>query len=181
MTYACKAVGAQPPSPFVAAWIPRIARTMGAPRAALDLACGRGRHSRLLARHGFDVYAVDIDLGRIRSLRSASRDEGWPVRAWVTDLERAALPDARFDLVVGVNYLQRDLWPSLRLAIAPGGFLLYETFTTAQPRHGRGPCSLDHLLRPTELRDAALGWPILYYGEDDREAARARLVTRRPR
>lgn len=171
-----------PPSPFVVGWIPRIAEAIGAPRSALDLACGRGRHSQLLAGHGFATYAVDIDLARVRAVRSGAPEREASIHAWVANLEQPALPEARFDLVLVTNYLQRDLWPALRRAVARGGYVVYETFTIAQPRHRRGPSSLDHLLRPTELRDAMLGWTILHYAEDDdRDAARARLVARGPR
>ena len=91
------------------------------------------------------------------------------------------LPADRFDVVLGTRYLQRDLWPALRRAVKPGGFLVYETYTVDQLARGCGPRSADHLLHPTELRDIALGWPLEYYSERDDGAALARLVARRPR
>ena len=44
------------------------------------------------------------------------------------------LPTAAFDLVVVTRYLQRDLFPSLRAAVRPGGLVVYETFTVKQRR-----------------------------------------------
>ena len=170
----------QPASPFVVEWIPRLARLLHA-RTALDLACGTGRHSRVLAQHDFDAFAVDKDIVRIRALQTAARAEGWPVHAWVADLRDMVLPAGRFDVVLGTRYLQRDLWPALRRAVKPGGFLVYETYTVDQLARGWGPRSADYLLHPTELRDIALGWPLEYYSERDDGAALARLVARRPR
>ena len=41
--------------------------------------------------------------------------------------------------------------PRMRELVAPGGFLMMETFLTAQRELGWGPTSDDHLLRPGEL------------------------------
>src|SRR5699024_3451696 len=50
------------------AWIAQHAHSI-APRArALDLACGGGRHSRMLLQRGCCVTAVDTDLGGIADL-----------------------------------------------------------------------------------------------------------------
>ena len=42
-------------------WVARWAALIRPGGATLDLACGTGRHSRLLARLGFEVDAVDRD------------------------------------------------------------------------------------------------------------------------
>jgi len=46
-----------PPSPWVREW----AAWIQPGGAVLDVACGAGRHARLLAGLGFEVYAVDRD------------------------------------------------------------------------------------------------------------------------
>ena len=43
------------------AWIARWTRLVRPGGMVLDLACGAGRHSRWLARMGFEVNAVDRD------------------------------------------------------------------------------------------------------------------------
>ncbi|MCB1939244.1 MAG: methyltransferase domain-containing protein, partial [Rhodocyclaceae bacterium] len=43
------------------AWVQRFAPLVAAGGQVLDLACGRGRHSRLLAMQGCVVTAVDRD------------------------------------------------------------------------------------------------------------------------
>lgn len=40
----------------------------------LDVACGRGRHSRVLAAHGFDVTGIDLAAGSIAYARRFSND-----------------------------------------------------------------------------------------------------------
>ncbi len=119
---------------------------------ALDVACGRGRHALLLAGAGFRVRAVDRDAARIAALSEMAERLGLSVEAEVLDLETGAadLGTEEYDLVLVVHYLHRPLFPSLVRALAPGGLLLYETFTTAQAARGK-PTNPDFLLDPGEL------------------------------
>src|SRR5262249_44553461 len=73
---------------------------------------------------------------------------------------------------------QRDLFPALQQSVKPGGFLLYETFTTAQRQLNTGPTSPDHLLEPGELRTrfAVPGWEVRFYEETRGPEAVARLA-----
>jgi tellurite methyltransferase len=168
-----------PPSPFLSAWIARLADPTGKPRA-LDVAMGRGRHALALARAGFRAYGVDRRLDAVRDAVARAVAEGLTVRAWVADLARHPLPDDHFDLLVVARYLQRDLFGALRATVAPGGVVLYETFADRQRRHGRGPSSADHLLRPGELKAAFEGFEVLFYEEVDDPEAVARIAARRP-
>src|ERR1700756_4511564 len=90
---------------------------------ALDLACGTGRHTLLLAARQQLVIAVDSSpvaleilercaqaahcaVTRIeRSEQITNRREG--ILLWPADLEEVSLPSQVFSLVVCVNYLQR--------------------------------------------------------------------------
>jgi hypothetical protein len=81
--------------------------------------------------------------------------------------------------VLVARYLQRDLFPSLREAIRPGGFVIYETFTHGQVRHGRGPTSPDHLLGSGELLARFEPFTTIFYEEVDESESLARLVARR--
>jgi 2-polyprenyl-3-methyl-5-hydroxy-6-metoxy-1,4-benzoquinol methylase len=120
---------------------------------ALDVACGSGRHAIRLAAAGLKVTAIDRDERRLESLRERALRLGVPVTIESRDLEQpwTDLGDGLFDLVVVVHYLHRPLFPALAHALAPGGFLIYETFTEAQASRGH-PTNRAFLLRPGELR-----------------------------
>jgi SAM-dependent methyltransferase len=129
---------------------------------ALDVACGSGRHALLLSAAGLSVRAVDRDAEAIGELKAAARRLGFRVETEIKDLETgsADLGDQVYDIVLVVHYLHRPLFPVLVRAIRKGGWLLYETYTTAQPstqavaavQAARGkPTNVQYLLEPGEL------------------------------
>ena len=119
----------------------------------LDIACGRGRHSRYLASAGYRVCAVDRDAQAVAALTGVAG-----VSVQVADLERAPWPleGRRFAAIVVANYLYRPLFPHLLKALAEDGVLMYETFALGNERFGK-PSSPDFLLRPGELLDLVHG------------------------
>ncbi|MEM7248158.1 MAG: methyltransferase domain-containing protein [Acidobacteriota bacterium] len=120
---------------------------------ALDLACGRGRHALFLAREGFEVLAVDWSSTALRRLREEAERQGLTVTARGHDLVEDGVPAGRFELVLVTRYLERELFPAIQDAVAPGGSLLYETFGVAHhEQHGRP--SRGYCLEPGELREA---------------------------
>jgi SAM-dependent methyltransferase len=135
------------------AWVARFAALIAPGGACLDLACGGGRHTRLLAARGHAVTAVDRDAEAIAALRGLAG-----VEAVVADLEAGPwpLPGRRFAAVVVANYLYRPLFPAILNALEDGGVLIYETFAVGNERFGR-PRNPDFLLRPGELLDVVRG------------------------
>lgn len=164
------------PSP----WVRRFAPEVPAGGAVLDLACGKGRHTRLLLAAGHPVLAVDRDLSGLAELAGTP---GLELRE--LDLEDGQpLPFAarRFAAVVVTNYLFRPLLPALVQAVAPGGLLLYETFARGNERFGK-PANPDHLLKPGELLEVVRGaLRVLAYEdlvvEQPRPAAVQRIAAR---
>jgi len=150
------AAGAGAPSDWVVRW-----SVLLPPRArVLDVACGEGRHVRWLAQAGHQLTAVDRDTAAVAPL-------GRLARVVVADLEGAAwpLPGERFDAVVVTNYLWRALMPDILAAVAPGGLLVYETFSEAQAALGR-PRRPEFLLRHGELPQmlqATQDWHVIAY------------------
>jgi tellurite methyltransferase len=165
-----------PPSAFIDAWVTRLKPAGGAPPRALDVAMGRGRHAALLAGAGFATFGVDITFDAVREARVRTP----ALRAWCADLTKTTLPPGWFDVVIVTRYLQRGLFGALRDTVAPGGIVLYETFTSRQRLLGRGPTSPDHLLEPGELRDRFNGFDVLFYEEVTSPDAVARIAARRP-
>ena len=166
------------PSP----WVVRFIGLLTAGGETLDLACGAGRHTALLAAHGHPVLAVDRDIGRLGEVAAAPG-----VTALAADLEGQAgwpLGLRRFAGVVVTNYLHRPLLPAIVAAVAPGGLLIYETFALGNERFGR-PSNPDFLLQPGELL-AALGTELTVLAYEHgavatpRPAVLQRLAARRP-
>ena len=139
--------GLDRPSPWVEKWVALI-RPGG---EVLDIACGGGRHSRFLARLGFEVRAVDRDA-------SLFRDKPAGVDLVEADIEAGSWPYAgrSFDGIVVTNYLHRPLLPTLLAALEPGGVLIYETFAQGNERFGK-PSNPAFLLAPGELLEAVRG------------------------
>jgi SAM-dependent methyltransferase len=163
-------------SRFVLDWLPRIRRPV--PQRALDVAMGRGRHAIPIARAGFHTFGVDIRLEALVDAMAAAREADVMLSVWCADLEAHPLPLRRFDLIVVTRYLQRDLFPALCGALAPGGVVVYETFTAAQRALGTGPTSPDHLLEPGELRARFASLEIVFYEEAGGREEEARIVAR---
>lgn len=56
----------------------------------------------------------------------------------------------QFEAVIVTNYLWRPLFPVIAQSVAPGGLLVYETFSQGNETVGK-PSRPDFLLRPAEL------------------------------
>ena len=158
--------GPDRPSP----WVRRFAGRVPKGGEVLDLACGKGRHTRFFLARGHPVVAIDRDLSGLADLEAEPALE-----ALQLDLEDGRpfpLAGRRFAGVVVTNYLHRPHRPALIDAVAPGGALIYETFARGNERFGR-PANPDHLLVPGELLDAVRGQLRVVAYED--------VVLRRPR
>jgi SAM-dependent methyltransferase len=130
-------------SPWVRRWAPLIRRG-----EVLDLACGSGRHARLLAALGHTVIAVDRDP---QALAAAAGEGIEPIEY---DVEAPANPwpfkPQSLAGIVVTNYLHRPLLGALAASLAPDGVLIYETFARGNELFGK-PSNPDFLLMPGEL------------------------------
>lgn len=160
------------PSAWVARWAPRMPSG-----EVLDLACGGGRHARLLAALGHPVLAVD------RDPQALARAAGPGIVTFQYDLEQegAAWPFApgRFAGINVTNYLHRPLFADLARALAPAGMLVYETFALGNERYGK-PSNPAFLLAPGELLDMAArhGLRVLAYEDGSVATPRPARVQR---
>ena len=136
----------------------------------LDVACGAGRHARLFAERGFEVFAVDRDdqalPASIKFLKVNLEDGSpWP------------LAGRRFAAIVVTNYLHRPLLPVLAQSLDEGGVLIYETFMAGNERYGK-PSNPDFLLRPGELLEAFAGLTVVAFEQGVLERPKKAAVQR---
>jgi len=173
----------------VLGWLPR--------GSALDVAMGEGRNSVFLAENGWRVAGVDRSAAALEKAEALARERGvWvgsatagkpilPAHPGVllhqADLEAVSLPGGRFGVVVCFNYLQRSLFSALEQCVAPGGFLVYETYTIDQLRFVGGPRNPEFLLAPGELREAFRKLETMFYREHNAGKGIASLLACRTR
>jgi len=179
------------PASFVVELLPLLPRG-----PALDLACGTGRHTLLLAARQQPVTAADsssvaldileqraaaygLKTSRLRNFTPIGPSQEGIDLAHI-DLERAILPAASFALILCVQYLQRSLFGQIARALAPGGMLLFETYTRAQLEFAGGPKNPEHLLDHEELRTGFPSLRLLFYRELRAGKGIASLIAQKP-
>lgn len=141
------------PSAWVERFLPLIPQNRG---PVLDLACGSGRHTRLLLAAGYDVWCLDRDSSLFPPLQQLG------ATCFHIDLEAAdnaevdspsstwPFIDHHFAGVIVTNYLHRPLFPKIGQSLIDDGVLIYETFAVGNQNFGR-PTNPHFLLRPGEL------------------------------
>jgi len=139
-----------------------------APLAAVDIACGAGRHAAALAAQGFDTTAVDFSPEALRLVSDSARSRGLDIRTRRIDLEStgASLGDSCFDLAFVFFYLHRPLFAAIDRCLRPGGLLIYKTYTVDQLLHGGRPRHKMYFLEHNELLRVFAGYRVLRYEEE---------------
>jgi SAM-dependent methyltransferase len=174
------------PAPFLEAVLPHLGPP-GAPRAgrAADLAAGSGRDAVFLALQGFDVEAWDRAPEALARAAALARRHGVSIRPVSANLEwtdpAPALEPGRYALITVFRFLHRPLFPAIERALAPGGWLVYESYRVGQERFGR-PKSPKFLLEAGELARAFPGLTAVRYEEPSPPEGpiTARLLARKP-
>lgn len=162
--------GALEPSPWVVQHGPLV-RSKG---NVLDIAAGRGRHSRWFLNQGHSVTAVDKDISRLSDMAAD------PNLATVeADLENAPWPftGISFDGIVVTNYLWRPLFQYIQDALSPGGVMIYETFGMGNEEFGK-PSNPAFLLGDGELREAFSALTLIAYDHGFVDTPRLAIVQR---
>ncbi len=134
---------------------------------ALDVACGDGRNALYLAQLGYMVEAIDVSDVAVAGLRAATQARGltMTIAPRVVDLEREPLPSGPYDVIVMVNFLQRDLFEALQEALAPGGLLVFETLARSHVDELGHSFNPDYLVEPGELLHAFARLEVLDHHE----------------
>jgi SAM-dependent methyltransferase len=125
--------------------------------SALDTACGYGRHSRALARRGFQVTGVDLMPGYLAEARRRAKAATLAIQFKKADLRDLRAYRGGFDLVLNLytsfgyeagKAANAAVFRQLVAALKPGGWLALELV----PRE-----SLEAIVQPYEERPLADG------------------------
>lgn len=101
----------------------------------LDLACGKGRHTKYLATKGFDVTGVDLSL---KSIQHAARYENENLSFFLHDMRntfRINYFDCIFNFFTSFGYFENDnddekAIHAIAAGLKPGGYFALDFFNT---------------------------------------------------
>ena len=160
-------------------WVGAAEKWLPKSGVALDIAAGKGRHSIYLADLGLDVVAVDINTSHLDALAQEN------ITVIGADLEGEAWPFHLevYDVILGVNYLHRPLFPAIRNSLKPGGIAIWDTFAIGNEKYGR-PSNPDFLLGQGELLKLFEGFQILDFADGvvdgPKPAMRQSVICKKP-
>ncbi len=95
------------PVTLVEEWLPRL--PVG---RALDVACGAGRNSLLLAQAGYQVDAIDISSEGLNQARQNAENQGLSINWIEQDLDQAYRFDTDYDVIIVT--VVRQSWAHLQ-------------------------------------------------------------------
>lgn len=176
------------PSPFLVSSLQWDPPPAGA--TALDIGSGSGRNALYLARRGFQVTAVDLSRVGLDLTRQQAQAAHLPVTTVRADINHFAVGQARWNLIVLIDFPfpYQVLLSRLAAGLKPGGMIVVQAVSSQQPQES----SPDHRLRYTFMRRADLdaafhGFGVLAESEEKQStvwgvpAIMVRLAARRPR
>jgi 2-polyprenyl-3-methyl-5-hydroxy-6-metoxy-1,4-benzoquinol methylase len=95
-----------------------------------DFGSGRGMITRVLARRGYDMLAIDTDEGRMESLRTSASGAG--IECIKANIEELDYPEGSLDAALSVELVEHCAWPEeitrkILHYVRPGGILIITT------------------------------------------------------
>ncbi|CAJ1357602.1 unnamed protein product [Effrenium voratum] len=128
---------------------PSCGRSSGGSGRALDLGCGRGRHSLVLLDLGYEVTAVDRDAAALEQLKLRAEAGGACERLRLAQIDVESSPAnlGLFDVVLVATR------KAIMELVALGGLLIFEAWAEGNEDFAQ---ALERLLRPNELLQAVL-------------------------
>ena len=159
-------------------WLPKL--PVG---RALDVACGAGRNSILLAQAGYLVDAIDISSEGLNLARQNAENQGLSINWIEHDLDQPYPFDTDYDLIIVMWFVNLGLLSRLCGCMAPGGYLLCEEHLITDQKV-IGPTSPNYRVAPGELCEAVSGVDVLLCEEsielnsEGEKVASARMVVK---
>ena len=149
---------------------------------ALDIAMGEGRNAVFLAKKGFQVDGVDISEVALQKAKRLAKDSHVAINTINADLNHYTIQPDSYEVIININYLQRNLIPQIKRGLKKGGVVVYETFTIDHLKnlHSQN-MRRDYLLNKGELYENFKDFRILIYREtNDGKEALASLIAVKP-
>lgn len=151
----------------------------------LDVAMGKGRNSLYLASKGFEVVGLEKDKEAIDVCLTEAKRLALIVDARCVDLENLEpyqIEKSAYDIVICFYYLQRNLIPSMKDALKPGGIILYDTFLIDQHIKTGHPRHREFCFEHNELLRLFIDFRVLYYreGQDPKGTYKVSIVAQKP-
>ncbi|MCW8902017.1 MAG: methyltransferase domain-containing protein [Gammaproteobacteria bacterium] len=166
------------PVTLVEEWLPKL--PVG---KALDVACGAGRASLLLAQAGFHVDAIDISHSGLSQARQKAEEQGLDINWIEHDLDEPYQFDSDYNVIIVMWYVDLALISRLCDCLAPGGYLICEEHLITD-QQVTGPKNPSFRVASGKLRGAISELDVLLYDEsiklnpEGEHVASARAVAR---
>lgn len=152
----------------------RTAAPAGKPLNCLDLGCGPGFFSILLAQEGHQVTAVDCSEGMLEKARANFREVGVVVDTLKGDVQALPFADHSFDYIVSRNLVwnlerpaaayaewMRILRPGGKILVVDGNHYLHYYDEVYKAFHDASPSKHDcYGVDPTPINNIARGLPL---------------------
>ena len=174
--------GDVPYQAFAAYYEAEFARKGGEFRLLLDLCCGTGTLTAMMAARGYEMIAVDASEDMLMEAREKAASLPTPPLFLLQSAEELDLygtVDAAYCSLDAMNYLPRELLPEvfrrLHLFVRPGGLLIFDVLTSEWMR------ALDGQVFVDENDDVLCLWRADYDEEEDAIVYGMDLFTRRGR
>jgi tellurite methyltransferase len=148
------------------------------PGLALDLGCGEGRNSIFLAKHGYEVVAIDSSPSAIAKLKKIADEKKLRINTVIGDA--LELPRKKFDLIVASTILDHippksinTLIQKMKNNLENNGYVCATVLTVQDPGYSRdyskgvSECSkfVTHYFAKNELLGYFSDFEILLYVE----------------
>ena len=178
---------AKPADPRIETFLEAYTESVGAV-TALDLGCGGGRHSELLASLGHDTHSIDVNPAMLDTTARRIAANGLSADIREGSIDAIPFSDASFDIVVTTGVLHQanniaeylTAIAELSRVMKPGAYVLLNIFTNAVWDESYTTVSEDgfsvitreglpQTLLPRELFDALMAEHSLVLVEDQGE------------
>lgn len=117
----------------------------GRVKKILDLGCGKGRHSLLFSREGFDVTGLDISEDIAETLKERNKGEKLNIKIVIGDMADLPFEDNSFDALIAYNVISHTdsegiqiIMGELKRVVRPGGEM-FLTFCSKESWHFKNP------------------------------------------